>query len=256
MQGGAKKMRVTEKWREEISKGLTPESVVKALDPKSVEVEAGGADTRKAAFIISTGDEDRDGDVVNPSGWKLDAYRKNPIVLWAHDVKAPPIARCETIAVKGGKLRAETVFPEKGVYPFADTVCGLVKGGFLSGTSVGFHPIEAKPRGKSKGVQFDVMELYEFSILPVPSNREALVEAKAAGHDIAPVVKWAEEFLDRAQETGLWVPRYQIEKALKAVLPITVTVPRCLRSGRMSSRRATPSRGRFSPTTRSRASWR
>ncbi len=123
-------MRVTEKWREQIEKGIMPDHVVKAFDPKSVEVTADEA-TRKAAFIVSTGDEDRDGDVIAQDGWDLSSYRKSPVVLWAHDTKQPPIAKAAEIGVVGGRLKAVTVFPEKGVYPFADTVYGLVKGGFL-----------------------------------------------------------------------------------------------------------------------------
>lgn len=220
-----KPTRVTEKWREEIEKGMMPERVSKTYIPEVTATE-GGDGIRKAAFVVSTGSEDRDGDTVAPEGWMLDNYRKNPVVLWAHDVKSLPIARADSISVQGGKLKSVTVFPDKGVYPFADQVFGLVKGGFLKGTSVGFHPLEATPRrGVKKGVDFRRQELYEFSLLPIPSNREALAEAKAAGHDIELVVKWATEFLDYAEANGLWVPKFQIEKALAQVRNLTVTVP-------------------------------
>ena len=217
-------MRVTEKWREDIEKGVMPAVIRKTFVPERVDTTDG--DIRKAAFVVSTGDEDRDGDVVNPGGWELEDYRKNPVVLWAHDLKSLPIARAETIMVHGGKLKAVTAFPEKGVYPFADTVYGLVKGGFIRGTSVGFHPIEASPRrGREKGVNFTRQSLYEFSLLPIPSNRNALVEAKSAGHDIAGVVKWAEDFLDFAEAEGIWIPKFGIQKALRLVLPLQVSVP-------------------------------
>jgi HK97 family phage prohead protease len=220
-----KPTRVTEKWREQIEKGLMPESVSKTYIPE-VTASEGGDGIRKAAFVVSTGSEDRDGDTVAPEGWMLDNYRKNPVVLWAHDVKSLPIARAESIGVQGGKLKSVIVFPDKGVYPFADQVFGLVKGGFIRGTSVGFHPVEAAPRkGVKKGVDFKRQELYEFSLLPIPSNREALAEAKAAGHDIGMVVKWASEFLDYAEANGLWIPKFQIEKALAQVRNLTVTVP-------------------------------
>lgn len=216
-------MRITEKWREEIAKGSMPANVLKMYTPEIVTTEDAGV--RKAAFVISTEAEDRDGDTVSVKGWELDSYRKNPVVLWAHDTKSLPIARAESIGARDGKLKSVTVFPEKGIYPFADQVYGLVKGGFLNGTSVGFHPLEATPRGKSKGVNFTRQELYEFSILPVPSNREALREAKEAGHDIEFVVKWAEEFLEYAQESGLLVPVMRIKKALREAGPIVVSVP-------------------------------
>jgi len=150
----------------------------------------------KAAFVVSTPDEDRDGDIVNPEGLLLDHYRRaGAPVLWAHDTKQPPVAKSPDIRVAKGVLRAVAEFPEKGIYPFADTIRGLVLGGFVRGASVGFHPISAEPR-KGKGVHFHKAELLEWSILPIPSNRSALVDAASKGLDIAPVLKGAEWLLD------------------------------------------------------------
>jgi hypothetical protein len=220
-------MRATEVWREEIEKGVMPRSVQKTFIPDAPvqAVEEGGV--RKAAFILSTSDEDRDGDVISQSGWHLDDYRKNPVVLFAHDLKSLPIGKAPGIGVIGGALKSpETIFPDKGVHPFADQVYGLVKGGFLRGTSVGFHPLEAESRkGVKKGVAFARQSLYEFSILPIPSNKNALLEAKSEGHDIDLVVKWAGDFLDYAEAEGIWVPAWTVKKALMAVLPISISVP-------------------------------
>jgi HK97 family phage prohead protease len=150
-------------------------------------------DVRKVTFTVSTGSLDRDGDTINPEGWDLTHYRKNPVVLWHHDPTIPPVAKSESIDVVDGRLKAVTVFPKKGDYPFADTIYNLVSGGFVNMASVGFHPLEKEPT--EKGFNYQKQELYEWSILPVGSNRDALAEAKAAGIDIAPVVKWATDFL-------------------------------------------------------------
>ena len=53
-------------------------------------------------------------------------------------------------------------------------------------------------------MDFLEQELYEFSIVPVPSNPDAMREAK--GVDLAPLVGWAEETLDTVRGPGLWVP--------------------------------------------------
>lgn len=216
-------MRDLQPWREAILKGEMPPQVTKTLVQESIPTEESGG-ILKSSFVISTGDEDRDGDIVEPSGWDLDSFRANSVILWAHDNKQPPIARAESISVSNAKLKAVAVWPERGIYPFADTICGLVKGGFIKGTSVGFHPIAAEPR-KTKGIRFLKQELYEFSVLPIPSNRAALVEAKAAGFDVTAVSHWAEEFLAYAEKSGLWVPKFSIEKALKAVMAPSITVP-------------------------------
>ena len=101
----------------------------------------------KSAFIISTSDVDRDNDIVEPSGFNLDDYRRaGAPVLWAHDAKQPPVAKSPDIRVEKGVLRAVAEFPAPGVFPFADTVRGLVNGGFIKGASVGFHPLSAEPR--------------------------------------------------------------------------------------------------------------
>jgi hypothetical protein len=45
------------------------------------------------AFVISTDEVDRHGDVIQAQGWQLDAYRNNPVFLWAHDYSRPVIGR-------------------------------------------------------------------------------------------------------------------------------------------------------------------
>ncbi len=158
---------------------------------------------RLATFVISTGDEDRDGDVIDQKGWDLTAYERNPVVLFSHDAKRPPVAKTVEMRVYGDKLKATVEFPPRGVYDFADTVYGLVKGGFLRGASVGFRPVKASPR-PTKGVSFERQEMYEFSILPVPSNRNALVEAKAAGlgREVDAIVKAAIYYAERPETKG------------------------------------------------------
>ena len=44
-------------------------------------------------FVISNGSIDRDFDTINPDGWNLENYRKNPVVLWNHEWDDPPVAK-------------------------------------------------------------------------------------------------------------------------------------------------------------------
>ena len=48
-------------------------------------------------FVASTGEVDRHGDTVAPTGWRLDAYRDNPVVLWAHNYGEPAIGRADAV---------------------------------------------------------------------------------------------------------------------------------------------------------------
>ena len=60
-------------------------------------------------FVISTDEVDRHGDIIVADGWRLDAYRRNPVVLWAHDYRRPVVGR--TLA-----LWPEAAADEPGVH--------------------------------------------------------------------------------------------------------------------------------------------
>ena len=68
---------------------------------KQLDATATPVGDRVVRFVISTGAVDRDGDTIDPKGWDLTAYRRNPTVLWQHDHKIPAIARMVHIAVEG-----------------------------------------------------------------------------------------------------------------------------------------------------------
>jgi HK97 family phage prohead protease len=175
----------------------------------------GAADSRRLRFTISTESTDRDRDQIAVDGWRLDNYRKNPVVLWAHSYHDLPVARAVNIEVTGGKLTAEAEFVSADVSPFAETVYQMVKRGFLSATSVGFVPVKWVRNEERAG--YDVMEaeLLEFSIVPVPSNPEALIEARSAGLDTTPIEVWAKQTLAATLGPGAWLKAELAEAVLK-----------------------------------------
>lgn len=165
----------------------------------------GGDDQRALSFTIATNIVDRHGDRVEPEGFGLDAYRKNPVVLFAHDTRQPPIARTREIRVEGGRLKAEAIFMDAEMDRFrggfADSVYRMLKQGYLQATSVGFRPIEferlsGEDGAPSDGLLFKKQDLLEFSIVPVPANPQALIEARGAGIDMRPYLDWVEEAID------------------------------------------------------------
>jgi HK97 family phage prohead protease len=188
----------------------------------TTEIKSPSTGSRTISFIISTDAVDRDGDSIDPKGWELDTYRKNPCVLWSHDYSQPPVAKATSIESTKNGLAATAEFPAKGVYPFADTVYELLKGGFLSASSVGFRPIDGAPAEGRKGVNYFKQELLEFSIVPVPANPEALVQMSIDHPEckglIKPLVDWSEKFLGEYYgERGVWLPASQIEKTFEAI---------------------------------------
>ncbi len=144
-------------------------------------------------FVISTDEVDRHGDIVSADGWRLDAFRRNPVVLWAHDYRFPVVGRVvelwsDTQAVpdgpagRVGRLLARVRF---AATPFAQQVAGLYRGGYQRGVSVGFRPLRYEERRDGKtgaflGVKYLEQELLEVSLVPVPSNREALSRSGGA----------------------------------------------------------------------------
>ena len=160
--------------------------------------EDGGAMT----FVASTEEVDRHGDVVSVSGWRLDAYRKNPVFLWAHDYSRPAIGRCTEVWTAGGEagrgtgvmsgaLLAKVEFAPTG---FAQEVAGLYRGGYQKGVSVGFRPVQFEERrhpqtGKFLGIRFTEQVLLEVSAAPVPANENAVRRGLSLGVGVEEVLE-------------------------------------------------------------------
>lgn len=203
-----------ETYREGLKAGSPP--VRPHLRKQFVADQVKAAGNRKLTFTISTGAVDRDRDTLKVDGWRLDNYRKNPVVLWAHDSRGLPIGRAASILTGSGALKATAEFADAETYPFADTVYRMLEGGFLRATSVGFVPIKGLWNDERMGIDFEEQELLEFSVVPVPANPEALLDAKAAGIELAPLKAWAEGVLD-GFEPGQWLSKEDVARALKAL---------------------------------------
>ena len=136
---------------------------------------------QKISFVASTDRADRYGDVINQSGWNLDAYRSNPIVLLNHNANALPIGRGE-VKVEDGQLLIDVIFDKDD--ELAQRVERKARNGFMNAVSVGFNPIEQVSRAelpkdhpayveRGGGNYFNKSELLEVSIVTIPANSEA-----------------------------------------------------------------------------------
>ena len=154
---------------------------------KVVEAEVKKLNDLTYEFTASTEEVDRDGEVIEAAGWDLRNFKKNPVITYAHDYRALPIGKAPKIWVSEGKLKNHVEFPPIGTYEFADVVRRLVEGGFLRSESVGFKPypdgiVEEDGDGiKKPRRRYTKQELLEIAIVPVPSNPNALIEAKMKG---------------------------------------------------------------------------
>lgn len=137
---------------------------------------------RVLRFVGSTEDIDRDGEVIKASGWNMEHYKKNPVILFGHNYNLPAVAKAQQVFIKDNKLIFDVKFPSEGISKLSDELYGLYKEGIMSSTSVGFMPTEWKDGDGTKESPrriFTKQDLLELSLVPVPSNPEANIESRA-----------------------------------------------------------------------------
>lgn len=163
---------------------------------------AGKATDRTAArtrrFTITTERTDRQGDIIRAAGVQIDMFMRNPVVLFAHQARMPPIGTATAIIPRKRSIDADVDFFSADVYPFADTIFRIIEAGGLRAASIGFIPVSweriaGKEEGTTIGFDFKESELLEFSIVPIPANPDALARIKGEGVNLTPYLDWLEK---------------------------------------------------------------
>lgn len=139
-------------------------------------------------FVISTDDEDRDGDIVKQDGWDFSEFSNNPIALLQHKHDMP-VGKWSNLTTRArSKGGYETVADLTLAPPVSDILKyanALVEAGILNATSVGFSVKSYEKRkdssGKalSKGHIIHKAVLREVSLVSVPANQNAIRIAKS-----------------------------------------------------------------------------
>ena len=185
--------------------------------------EVEGSESRVVEAIISTPAVDRDNDTIAIDGWVLDEFRSNPVVLFGHDAGEPPVAKSLSVWKEGTALKSRFQFTKEEENPFGALVFNMVKQGFLRATSVGFVPeiFQINEERGGSAIDFLQQRLLEFSIVPIPSNPEALISAGLKG--IGLLKGWTEKAL--GGEMGeLIIPRHCVETTHKLLNGNATTV--------------------------------
>lgn len=142
------------------------------------DLKAVNTERREVVHAISTATEDRVGDIIEPAGWELDNYRRNPVVLLDHQRTVDHIIGRGTVWTERDGLYARTSF---GDHQLGRDAFALVRAGLASAWSVGFRGVDFSPRKTGKtavgGVHFKRQELYEYSLVAVPMNPDAVTHA-------------------------------------------------------------------------------
>jgi|SRR5215831_2142591 len=150
---------------------------------------------------------DRLGDVIPAAAWNLDAYRKNPVVLWQHRSSEPPIGRAEKVWTYAKQLMARIKLAPEGTSTIVDTLRKLIAENMVNAASVGFRslaaptPIRDEKTDQITGFNYTSVELLEISLVNVPAQslalRKQLLAKGITQHDLDLVTTPALGFLDR-----------------------------------------------------------
>lgn len=132
----------------------------------------------KLVAVASEEVEDRHGEIIEIDGWNLKNFKKNPQLLWMHNLthgRSLPIGKAEKTGFRmidgKKKLVFEPVFEE--ITKFGRTVKRFFEEGWLNTFSVGFIGKEKEENRYLK------QELLEISAVPVPALASAEIISRA-----------------------------------------------------------------------------
>lgn len=163
----------------------------------------------RARAVITSGVEDRAGDVIDPKGMQVDAYLMNPVILPFHAHGEFPIGMATQIRQGHKGVMAEWEWLTDQDYTLAKLFQQAWDAYVLNCTSIGMLPIQAVPY--EKGFQFQLWELLEASVVVLPANREAM-RTRGLG-----------ELLTRAEEAVMTGPS-PVLKSMWQEAPRTIQV--------------------------------
>lgn len=161
---------------------IEAEEAVKTLAEDKLQVKAHYDATTKVA-VASTDVKDRHGEHVNQEGWLLSNFKKNPVLLWAHDHSEIAVGNARNIFIERKNGAPRLVFtPDFHEHTDkARALKALYDEGRLNSFSVGFMPFDFDGATST----YNKQELLEISAVNVPANPEAMMLAykslKAAG---------------------------------------------------------------------------
>jgi hypothetical protein len=171
--------------------------------PSVLKVEIDKSTMYCGMLPITTISEDRQGEIIDPSGALLDFHRSAPTVCWQHSHKLaptlPPIARAETpagqydVKLIDGVLYSGCTFSQ--ATKLANQVFALINEGMVRCRSIGaighkLEPYTPEAPGqvmwegkivpaRSRSVIYRVWEMLEWSWVIIPANRDITIAVKS-----------------------------------------------------------------------------
>lgn len=174
-------------------------SYLRAFCERTEGMETGTGPIR---FVASTEEIARDGKSLKVADWRLENYKRNPVVLWVHDYMGRnlPIGRAVDVRAEGQQLVADVEFDQAD--EFARQVESKYRRGYLNAVSVGWTDVS-----QGKQTYHDLMDI---SAVPVPADPKALkADEQRAVESVAAELR---ALLDEADTRGA-IPPHTTDKA-------------------------------------------
>lgn len=133
-------------------------------------------ETRIKRFIGTSEVKDRDGEILVIDGMDFKNFKKNPVVLFAHQSRELPIGKVVKVEKDVNKkiVYFDIYFAKSN--PFAETLLQMVDEGILKSTSLGFRVTDWEYDEKKEAFLLTKAEIFEISIVPLPSNQDAVLQ--------------------------------------------------------------------------------
>jgi len=142
---------------------------------------------------VSSPRVDRDNEICEPTGCRLEDFKENPVGLWAHEQSEFPVSRWAdpdgncSLAIRADGITGNLTFSQAN--PNGPILYGLYREKTLRAFSVGFVPVEGEyltdremkamgaPPRPGRVYRHTVWDLLEISCVPVGANPDALAKA-------------------------------------------------------------------------------
>ena len=128
-------------------------------------------------FIATDETVDRYGERILSTGWQLDAFRANPVVVDSHDYSSvlKILGNSPQLTIVDGRMHNRVRFAMDN--PLGAIAYKMAAAGFIKSESVGFIPLEWQPAQKAgdPARTFTKQELLEISLVAIPANPGATI---------------------------------------------------------------------------------
>lgn len=195
---------------------------------------------RKITFVASDGSRDTAGTVLNPKGWDVSRYNRNPVVGYQHKVygsfdgtdNPDNVIGKGRAYMDGSRLMVDVEFEPKEINELAEKVYKKLLFGSLNAVSVGFI---AKGRGRwgtgeesATGTKptyyYEGQELLEVSVVNIPANPNALKKSfiQQAQEDEIKALRTQERAPAGSRRSALLKAQEAVLRAAEALARVTL----------------------------------